>query len=111
MVAPMRLAIACSMRWSKALSSVAMTAQLGLVRHAAFFSLVPKADMLIGTCASRRKAASASLASAAKPALNFSGFKMPNPSGSVSITNSGGVVKPVYWSDVVSPASGDRADT
>ena len=57
---------------------------------------VAKADMLIGTCASRRKAASASLVSAAKPALKLSAFRMPNPSGSTSITNSGGVVKPAY---------------
>jgi hypothetical protein len=45
------------------LSSVAITAQLGFVRHAAFFTFVSKTDMLIGTCESRRNAASASLAS------------------------------------------------
>jgi hypothetical protein len=73
--APIRFAMCSSIAWSKALSSVAITAQLGLVRQAAFVSRLSKADMLIGTCESRRNAASASLTSWAKPALNFAGLR------------------------------------
>ncbi len=47
----------------EALSSVAITAQLGLVRQAAFSSFVPNADILIGTCESLINATSASLTS------------------------------------------------
>src|SRR5690606_34496924 len=79
--AAMRLAMLCSSPSPNALSSVAMTAQLGLARHAASCTVVVKADMLIGTCASRRNAASASLVSAAKAILDFSGFTKPKPSG------------------------------
>jgi DNA-binding Lrp family transcriptional regulator len=46
-MAPMRLAILGSILTSNALSSVAMTAQLGLVRQAAFVSLVLKTDMMM----------------------------------------------------------------
>lgn len=75
--APMRSAMWCSISCAKALSSVAITAQLGLVRQAAFSSTVPKTSMLIGTWASRMKAASASLTSWAKPAWKLSGATKP----------------------------------
>ena len=71
---------------------VAALDQLGFERQAAFSSTVPKADILMGTCESLRKAASLWVASAAKPARKFSASMKPNPSSWVSMTNSGGVV-------------------
>lgn len=56
-------------------------------------SFVPKADMLIGTCASLKNATSASLTSWAKPALNFAGLTYPKPSLVVSMTAAFGDVK------------------
>lgn len=88
-----------------------MTAQLGLARHAAFVTGVANTDMSIGTCESRRNAASASLRSSAKPILNFSGLRKPNPSSPTSMTKWGVGPKPSYCWAVVSPASGASADT
>ena len=85
-----------SMAWSNALSSVPNTAQLGLCRHAASLTRCVKTDMLTGTWVSRRNAASASLASAAKPSLNLSWSRNPNPSSPMSITKSGVAAKPSY---------------
>jgi hypothetical protein len=109
--APMRLAMCCSIAWSNALSSVAMTAQLGLSRQAAFFTGAAKTAMLTGTCEALRKAASASLVSAAKPALNFSRLTKPYPSSPMSMTKSGVGANPPYCWALVSPASGASADT
>lgn len=65
--------------------------------------------MLIGTCASRRNAASASLVSAAKPILNLSGLRNPNPSSPTPMTTFGVGAKPAYCWAVLSPLSGARA--
>jgi hypothetical protein len=65
---------------------------------------------LIGTCESRRNAASASLASAAKAILNFAAFTKPKPSV-WSMTNADAAGNPIYCWAVVSPASGASAET
>lgn len=58
-VASIRRAMPSSMPSPNARSSLGMIAQLGLDRHAALLS--SEADMRIGICASRKKAASSSL--------------------------------------------------
>jgi hypothetical protein len=67
-VALMRRAIPGNMPSPNARSSLGMIAQLGFDRHAPFVSLFSKADMLMGSCESHRKAALASSRSAANPA-------------------------------------------
>ncbi|MNJ77540.1 hypothetical protein D3C77_750610 [compost metagenome] len=73
----MRSAVWRSSFGSIALSWVAMMAQLGLVFQAAWLTLALKICMLIGTCESRRKAASALVVSPANPILNFSRLTKP----------------------------------
>jgi hypothetical protein len=78
--APIRRAVLRSSLGSIAPSSVATTAQLGFLFHAAAVTFVLSAAIATGTCESRRKAISASRVPPAMPALNFSSVTKANPS-------------------------------